>query len=158
MIRSGSVENTYPSGHGGGGGGSGVAGADRAGVGLAVTADDGNEVGPGDVGGGGAERVLRAGAGEERVLGAGAGDVGEEIAWAVGCGEGSGSGGLGGEEMELGAVAWVESGDPIGWVSGSGRRTSKLSDCSEIGEAVGVGLGGGGDRAGGGVRRRGRTQ
>ncbi len=103
--------------------------------------------------------VLGAGAGEERVLGAGAGDVGKEIAWAVGGGEGSGSGGLGGEKMELRAVAGVESGDPIGWVSGSGRRTSKLSDCSEIGEAVGVGLGGGrGDRAGGGVRRRGRTQ
>jgi hypothetical protein len=157
MIRSGSVENTYPSGHGGGGGGSGVAGTDVAGVRLAVAANGGDEVGPGDVGGGGAERVLGAGAGKERVLGAGAGDVGEEIAWAVGGSEGSGSGGFGGEEMVLGAIAGVESGDPIGWVSGSGR-TSKLSDCSEIGEAVGVGLGGGGDRAGGGVRRRGRTQ
>jgi hypothetical protein len=158
MIRSGSVENTYPSGHGGGGGGSGVAGADGAGVGLPVAADGGDEVGPGDVGGGGTKRVLGAGAGEERVLGAGAGDVGEEIVWAVGGGEGSGSGGFGGEEMVLRVVAGVESGDHIGWVSGSGRRTSKLSDCSEIGEAVGVRLGGGGDRAGGGVRRRGRTQ
>ncbi len=53
MILSGSVEKTYPSCHGGGGGGSGVAGADRAGVGLAVAAD---EVGPEDVGGGGEER------------------------------------------------------------------------------------------------------
>jgi hypothetical protein len=158
MIRSGSVENTHPSGHGGGGGGSGVAGADRVGVGLAVAADGGEEVSPGDVCGGGEERVLGAGAGEERVLGAGAGDIGEEITWAVGGGEGSGSGGFGGEEMVLGAVAGVESGDPIGWISGSGRRTLKLSDCSEIGEAVGVGLGGSGDWAGGGVRRRGRTQ
>ncbi len=91
------------------------------------------------------------------MLGAGAGEVGEEITWAVGGGEGSGSGGVGSEEVLLGAVAGVESGDPIGWISGSGRRTAKLSDCSEIGEAVGVGLGGGGDRAGGGVRRRGRT-
>ncbi len=123
-----------------------------------MAADGGDEIGPGDVGGGGAERVLGAGAGEERVLGADAGDVGEEIAWPGGNGEGSGSGGFGGEEMVLGAVAGVESGDPIGWVSGSGRRTSKLSDCSEIGEAVGVGLGGGGNRAGGGVRRRGGTQ
>jgi hypothetical protein len=128
------------------GGGSGVAGADGAGVGLAVAADGGNEVGPEDVSGGG----------EERVLGAEAGEVGEEITWAVGGGEGSGSGGVGGEEVVLGAVAGVESGDPISWISGSGR-TAKLSDCSEIGEAVGVGLGGGGDRAEGGVRRRGRT-
>jgi hypothetical protein len=60
--------------------------------------------------------------------------------------------------MVLGAIAGVESGDPIDWISGGGRRTSKLSDCSEIDEAVGVGLGGGGDWAGGGVRRRGRTQ
>ncbi len=61
------------------------------------------------------ERELGAGVGEDRVLGAGAGDVGEEIAWPVDGGEGSGSGGV-------------------------------------------VGLDGGGDRAGGGVRRRGRTQ
>jgi hypothetical protein len=147
MILSGSVEKTYPSGHGGGGGGSGVAGAGGAGIGLAAAADGGNEVGPEDVGGGG----------EERVLGAGAGDVGEEITWAVGGGggEGSGSGGVGGEEVVLGAVAGVETGDPIGWISGRGRCTAKLSDCTEIGEAVGVRLGG--DRAGGGVRRRGRT-
>ncbi len=111
----GDVEKTYPSGHGGGGGGFGVAGADGAGAGLAVAVDGGDEVSPGDVGGGGEERELGAGVGEDRVLGAGAGDVGEEIAWAVGGGEGSGSGGI-------------------------------------------VGLDGSGDRAGGGVRRRGRTQ
>jgi hypothetical protein len=157
MILSGSVEKTYTSGNGGGGGGLGVAGADGAGVGFAVAADGGDAVGPEDVGGGGEERVLGAAAGEDRVLGAGAGEVGEEITWAVGGGKGSGSGGVGGEEVVLGAVAGVESGDPIGWISGSGRRTAKLSDCSEIGEAVGVGLGGSGDRAGGGVRRRGRT-
>jgi hypothetical protein len=46
----------------------------------------------------------------------------------------------------LGAVAGVESVDPIGWISGSGRRMTKLSNCSEIGEAVGVRLGGGGDQ------------
>jgi hypothetical protein len=89
MILSGSVEKTYPSGHGGGGSGSGVAGADGAGVGLAVAADGGDEVGPEDVGGGG----------EERVLGARAGEVCKEITWAVGGGEGSGSGGVGGEEV-----------------------------------------------------------
>ncbi len=48
--------------------------------------------------------------------------------------------------MVLGAVAGVESVDPIGWISGSGRRMTKLSNCSEIGEAVGVRLGGGGDQ------------
>jgi hypothetical protein len=80
-----------------------------------VAVDGGDEVGPGDVSGGGEERELGAGVGEDRVLGAGAGDVGEEIAWAVGSGERSGSGGI-------------------------------------------VGLDGGGDRAGGGLRRRGRTQ
>jgi hypothetical protein len=157
MILSGSVEKTYPSGHGDGGGGSGVAGADGAGVVLPVAADGGDEVGPEDVGVGGEERVLRAGAGKERVLGAKAGEVGKEITCAVGGGEGSESGGVGGKEVVLGAIAGVESGDPIGWISGSERRTAKLSDCSEVGEAVGVGLGGGGDRAGGGVRRRGRT-
>jgi hypothetical protein len=157
MILSGAVEKTYPSGHGGGVGGSGVSSADGAGVVLAVAADGGDEVSPEDVGVGGKERVLRARAGEERVLGAGAGEVGKEITWAVGGGEGSGSGGVGGKEVVLGAVAGVESRDPIGWISGSGRRTAKLSNCSEVGEAVGVGLGGGGDRAGGGVRRRGRT-
>ncbi len=112
-----------------------------------MAADGGDEVGPGDVSGGGKERVLGAGAGEERMLGAGDGDVGEEIAWVVGGGEGSGLGGFGSEEVVLGAVAGVESRDPIGWIFGSGRRTAKLSDCSEIIEAVGVGLGGGGNRA-----------
>ncbi len=87
-------------------------------AGLAVAVNGGDEVSPGDVGGGG----------EERELGAGAGNVGEEIAWAVGGGEGSGSGGIGGEEVVFGAVAGVESGDPIGWIFGSGRRMAKLSD------------------------------
>ena len=58
MIRSGSVEKTYPSGHGGGGGGSGVAGAAGASVGFALAADGGDEIGPGDVGGGGAELFI----------------------------------------------------------------------------------------------------
>jgi hypothetical protein len=80
MILSGSVEKTYPSGHGVGGGRSEVAGAGEAGVGLAVAADGGDEVGPEDVGGGG----------KERVLGAGAGDVGDEITRAAGGGEESG--------------------------------------------------------------------
>ncbi len=123
---------------------------------MAVDGSDG--VGPGDVGGGGEERELGAGAGEERVLGAGAGDVGEKIAWAVGGGEGSGSGGISDEEVVFRAIAGVESGDPIGWIFGSGRGVARMSDWSKIGEAVGVGLDSGGDQAGGGVRRRGRTQ
>jgi hypothetical protein len=123
-----------------------------------VAVDGGDGVGPGDVGGGGEERELGAGAGKERVLGAGAGDVGEEIAWAVGGGEGSRSGGIGGEEVVFRAIAGVESGDPIGWIFGSGRGMARVSNWSEISEAVGIGLNSGGDRAGGGVRRKGRTQ
>jgi hypothetical protein len=102
MILSGSVEKTYPSGHGGRGWGSEVAGAGEARVGLAVAADGGDEVSPEDVGGGG----------EERELGAGAEAVGDEITRAAGGGEESGSGGVGGEEVVLGAGAGMESGDP----------------------------------------------
>jgi hypothetical protein len=123
MILSGSVENTYPFGHGGGGGGSEVASAGDIGVGLALGGDDGG--------------------GEERKLGAGAGEV-------------SGPGGVGGEEVVLGAGAGADSRDPTDCNASSWRRSTKQSDCSEIGEAVGVGLGGG-DRAGGGIRRRGGT-
>jgi hypothetical protein len=126
MILSGSVENTYPSGHGGRGDGSEVAGAGDVGVGLALTADGGDE-------GGSKERVLGAGAGEGEV----------DITRAAGGGEESGPGGVGGEEVVLGAGAGAESGEPTGCNAGSWRRSAKQSDCSEIGEAVGIGLGGG---------------
>ncbi len=61
IIISGSVENMYPSGHGGGGGGSEVAGAVDAVDDLSGAADGGDDVGPEVVGV------------EVMVLGAGAG-------------------------------------------------------------------------------------
>jgi hypothetical protein len=145
MILSGSVENTFPSGHGSGGGGSEVASAGDTGVGLAVAADGGDEVSPEDV------------SSEERVLGVGAGDVGVDITRAAGGGEESGPGVVDGEEVELRAGAGAESRVPTGCIAGSWGRSAKQNDCSEIGEAVGVGHSGSGDRAEGGVRRSGGT-
>ncbi len=76
IILSGSVEKTYPSGHGGGGGSSEVArdvgaagigagaGAGEVGVVVARAANGGEQNGPGEVDG--VEMVLGAGAGAER--------------------------------------------------------------------------------------------
>jgi hypothetical protein len=113
MILSGSVENTYPFVHGGGGRGSEVTGAGDAGIGLAVAAHGGDEVGPEDV------------SGEERVLVAGAGDVGVDFTRAASGGEESGPGGVNGKGVVLGAGAGVESGDPTGCIAGSWGRSAK---------------------------------
>ncbi len=93
IIISGSVENTYPSGHGGGGGGSEVAGAVDSVDDLSGAADGGDEVGPEVVGV------------EVMVLGAGtaAGEIGVDITWAASGGEEGGPGEVGGVDMVLGA-------------------------------------------------------
>jgi hypothetical protein len=71
---------------------------------------------------------------------------------------GAGSGGVGGEEMALGAGAGAEwSGVLTGCILGSCGGSARKSNSSVIGDAVGVGLGGGGEQAGGGVRRGGGT-
>jgi hypothetical protein len=126
IILSGSVEKTYPSGHGGGGGGSEVAGAvEAAGLGA----------------------------------GAGAGEVGVIVARAANGGEEDGPGEVDGVEMVLGARAEAErSGVTAGSIAGKEGGSEKLSDCAVAGEGVGVGLGGGGERAGGDVRGGGETQ
>ncbi len=119
IILSGSVEKTYPSGHGGGGGGSEVVGA-----------VDGAELG----------------------AGAGAGEVSVDVPGAAGGGGEGGPGEVGVVEMVLGVGAVSErSGVRAGSIAGDWGRSSELSDCSVNGEVVGVGLGGGGERAGGGV-------
>jgi hypothetical protein len=71
---------------------------------------------------------------------------------------GAGSGGVGGEEIALGAGAWAEwPGVQTGCIVGSCGGSARKSDISVIGDAVGVGLGGGSGRARGGVRRGGGT-
>jgi hypothetical protein len=90
IILSGSVEKTYPSGHGGG---TVVAGTVD---GLTGAANGGDGDGPEVVGD------------EEMVLGAGAGDVGVDITTAASGGEKGGPGGGGGEETVLGAGAGAE--------------------------------------------------
>ena len=71
---------------------------------------------------------------------------------------GAGAGGVGGEEMALGAGAGAEwSGVPTGCIVGSCGGSARKCANSATGDAVGVGLGGGGERAGGGVRRGGET-
>ncbi len=71
---------------------------------------------------------------------------------------GRGLGHDGGEEMVLGAGAGAEwSGVVTGCIVCSCGGSARKSDSSVIGDAVGVGLGGGGERAGGGVRRGGGT-
>ncbi len=73
----------------------------------------------------------------------------------------AGSGGVGGEEMALGAGAGAEwSGVPTGCIVGSCGGSARKCANSVTGDAVGVGvgLGGGGERAGGGVRGGGETQ
>ncbi len=72
---------------------------------------------------------------------------------------GAGSGGVGGEEMALGAGAGAEwSGVPgciVGSCGGSARKCANSATGDAVG--VGVGLGGGGERTGGGVRGEGET-
>jgi hypothetical protein len=127
MILSGSVKNTYPSGHGGGGGGSEMVGDVSVGNVSAEAADGGAEDGP--------EVVV----GARVVLGAGAG-------------------GVGGEEMALGADTGAEwSGMLTGTIFFNCGGSARRSESSAIGDSVGVALGGGGERAGGGVRRGGGT-
>ncbi len=70
----------------------------------------------------------------------------------------AGSGGAGSEEMALGAGAGAEwsrvlTGCIVSNCGGSARK----SDSSAIGDVIGVGLGGSGKRARGGVRRGGGT-
>ncbi len=94
------------------------------------------------------------------VLGARAGDAGVDIARATGGGETGGPPGVGTEEMVLGAETGAEwSGVPSVGVTGSWGKSERVSDCSVVDEAVGVwlGVGLGGDRAGGGVRSGGET-
>jgi hypothetical protein len=74
------------------------------------------------------------------------------------CSEPVFSGGVGGKEMALGAgegVEWsgVLPGTLVCNCGGSARRSER----SAIGDSVGVGLGGGGERAAGGMRRGGGT-
>jgi hypothetical protein len=77
-----------------------------------------------------------------------------DVPGAAGSGGEGGPGEVGVVEMVLGAGAVAErSGVRAGSIAGDWGRSwsSKLSDCSVNGEVVGVGLGGGGERAGGGV-------
>jgi hypothetical protein len=65
-------------------------------------------------------------------------------------------GGVGSKEIVLGAGAeWSRV--LTGYIVGSWGGSARKSDSSVIGDAVGVGLGGGGEPAGGGVRRGGGT-
>ncbi len=71
---------------------------------------------------------------------------------------GAGSGGVGGKVMALGAGAGAErSGVLTGCIVGNCGGSARKSDSSAIGDEVGIGLGGSGKRAGGGVRRGGGT-
>jgi hypothetical protein len=71
---------------------------------------------------------------------------------------GAGSGGVGGEEMALGAGAGAEwSGVLTGTIVCNCGGSTRRSKRSTIGDSVGIGLGGGGERARGGVGRGGGT-
>jgi hypothetical protein len=71
---------------------------------------------------------------------------------------GAGAGGVGGEEMALGAGGGAEwSGVRTGTIECNCGGSARRSESSAIGDSVSVGLGGGGERAGGGVRRGGGT-
>ncbi len=101
-------------------------------------------------GGGGGSEVVGAVDGAE--LGAGAGEVSVDVPGAASGGGEGGPGKVGVVEMVLGAGAVAErSGVRAGSIAGDWGGSSKLSDCSVNGEVVGVGLDGGGERAGGGV-------
>jgi hypothetical protein len=105
--------------------------------------------------------VGNVGVGEESAGAASGGaEGGPEVVVGARVVLGAGSGGVGGEEMVLGAGAGAEwSGVPTGCIVGSCGGSARKCANSVTGDAVGVdvGLGGGGERAGGGVRGGGET-
>jgi hypothetical protein len=106
-------------------------------------------------------RVGDVGAGEESASAASSGAEGSpEVVIGARVVLGAGSGGVGGEEMALGAGAGAEwSGVPTGCIVGNCGGSARNCANSATGDVVGVGvgLGDGGERAGGGERRGGGT-
>jgi hypothetical protein len=171
IILLGSVEKTYPSGHGGGGGGSEVVGAvDAAGLGAGAgagevvvvvdrAANGGEEDGPGEFDG--VETVLGAGAGAERSGVTAGGIVGKGVGSSrlTGCsvaGECVGVGLGGGGERAGGGVrgggeTQKSSSTPTPLSSSISHRllTAFLVRFAGGGEGVGCGSTGEGSGAGG---------
>jgi hypothetical protein len=86
----------------------------------------------------------------------GGAEDGPEVVVGVRVVLGAGSGGVGSKEMALGAGAGAEwSGVLTGCIVGNCGGSARKSDSSATGDVVGVGLGGGDERAGGGMRRGG---